>query len=232
MKQPKKFKSAGLGNKGQKSFFQIALSVDCVIFGYDNNELKILAIKSDLKEFAGQWSLLGDLVQPSEDLDQAPYRVLSEKTGLKNVFLRQVHAFGGRKRHPYGRVVTVAYYALIDISNHQLKVNNNELSWVPVRMLKKMAFDHHGILNTCLSQLCEQIFERPILFNLLPPRFTLRSLQALYESVLGEALDRRNFRKKIAGKHWLRDTGEMETGVVHRPGRLYALKPEVAKKGV
>ena len=92
MRKSKTLKATGADKKSHSDFFQIALSVDCVIFGYDDNELKILVIKSDLKEYAGQWSLLGDLVQPKEDLDQAPYRVLYEKTGLKNVFLKQVHA--------------------------------------------------------------------------------------------------------------------------------------------
>ena len=217
-------KSAAAEKQSHQSYFKIGLSVDCVIFGYDNKELQVLVIKSDLKDFAGQWSLLGDLVRPEENLDEASYRVLQERTGLKNVYLEQVHAFGERNRHPSGRVITIAYYSLIDIHNHKLQVNENELTWKPVRTLKKMAFDHRRILDTCLIRLREQIFDKPLLFNLLPAKFALRDLQELYESVLGEPLDRRNFRKKIAVKHWLRDTGETERSVVHRPGRLYAVK--------
>jgi 8-oxo-dGTP diphosphatase len=216
------FKSAAAEKRSHQSYFKIGLSVDCVIFGYADKELQVLVIKSDLKEFAGQWSLLGDLVRPEEDIDEASYRVLEERTGLKNVFLEQAQAFGECDRHPSGRVVTIAYYSLIDINNHKLQFNENELSWKPVRTLKKMAFDHRKILDTCLQRLREQVFERPLLFNLLPGKFALRDLQELYESVLGEPLDRRNFRKKIAVKEWLRDTGELERSVVHRPGRLYS----------
>lgn len=215
------FKSAAAEKRSHQSYFKIALSVDCVIFGYSEKELQVLVIKSDLKEFAGLWSLLGDLVRPEEDIDEASYRVLHERTGLKNVYLEQVHAFGECNRHPSGRVVTIAYYSLIDINNHKLKYNEHELSWQPVRTLKKMAFDHRKIIETCLQRLREQVFEKPLLFNLLPNKFALRDLQELYESVLGEPLDRRNFRKKIAVKDWLRDTGELERSVVHRPGRLY-----------
>jgi 8-oxo-dGTP diphosphatase len=215
------FKSAAAEKRIHQSYFKIALSVDCVIFGYAEKELQVLVIKSDLKEFAGQWSLLGDLVRPEENIDEASYRVLEERTGLKNVYLEQVQAFGECKRHPSGRVVTIAYYSLIDISNHKLQLNDNDLSWRPIRSLRKMAFDHRQILDTCLQRLREQVFEKPLLFNLLPAKFALRNLQELYESVLGESLDRRNFRKKIAVKEWLRETGELERSVLHRPGRLY-----------
>ncbi|MBM3432879.1 MAG: NUDIX hydrolase [Bacteroidetes bacterium] len=214
-------KSAAVEKRIHQSYFKIALSVDCVIFGYAEKELQVLVIKSDLKEFAGQWSLLGDLVRPEENIDKASYRVLEERTGLKNVYLEQVQAFGECKRHPSGRVVTIAYYSLLDISNHKLQLSDNDLCWRPVRSLRKMAFDHRQILDTCLQRLREQVFEKPLLFNLLPNKFALRNLQELYESVLGETLDRRNFRKKIAVKEWLQETGEMERSVLHRPGRLY-----------
>ncbi len=217
-------KSAASEKRSHLSYFKIGLSVDCVIFGYADKELQGLVIKSDLKEFAGQWSLLGDLVRPEEDLDKASYRVLEERTGLKNVYLEQVQTFGDRERHPSGRVVTVAYYSLIDMHHHKLQFNENELCWRPVRILKKMAFDHRKILDTCLLRLREQVFEKPLLINLLPVKFSLRDLQELYESVLGEPLDRRNFRKKIAVKDWVRETGEMEKFVHHRPGRLYTRK--------
>ncbi|MFN4892850.1 MAG: NUDIX hydrolase [Bacteroidota bacterium] len=215
-------KSAASEKRSHQSYFKIGLSVDCVIFGYADKQLQVLVIKSDLKEFAGQWSLLGDLVRPEENIDEASYRVLEQRTGLKNVFLEQAQAFGECNRHPSGRVVTIAYYSLINISNHKLQFNENELFWKPVLDQKKMAFDHRKILDTCLQRLRDQVFEKPLLFNLLPAKFTLRDLQELYESVLGEPLDRRNFRKKIAMKDWLRDTGQLEKSVLHRPGRLYS----------
>ena len=123
-------------------YFNIAISVDCVIFGYDEKELKVLLIKSDLQEFAGLYSLLGDLIRPDEDLDTASYRILKERTGMDDVYLEQVHAFGSIKRHPSGRVITITYYSLIDIKHHKLQLNHNELHWHPISEVKKMAFDH------------------------------------------------------------------------------------------
>ena len=116
---------------------KIALSVDCAIFGFEEDKLKILLIKSDLSKFKHQWTLLGDLVMPDEDIDEAAYRVLNQRTGLENVFLEQVHTFGAVKRHPAGRVVTVAYFSLVSVASHKLKVLDNELHW-------------HDVNNICL----------------------------------------------------------------------------------
>ena len=204
-----------------REFFQTAISVDCVIFGFDNNELKVLLIKSDLEEFEDQWSLLGDLVRPEEDLDYASYRVLKERTGLDDVYLEQVYTFGNVKRHPAGRVITSAYYSLINIKDHQLKIAHNELHWHPVNEITTLAFDHKQILDTCLKRLQSKIEEHPIVFNLLPEKFSLRELQSLYESILGVKMDRRNFRKKFFLMDWLIDMNELEQDVPHRPGRLY-----------
>ena len=106
---------------------RIALSVDCVIFGFDENKLKVLLIRSDLKKYKGKWSLLGDLIKPTEDLDKSAYRILQQRTGLDDIYLEQVHTFGEIKRHPAGRVITVAYYSLINIQHHKLKIYDNEL---------------------------------------------------------------------------------------------------------
>src|SRR4029078_8807735 len=175
-------------------YFNIAISVDCVIFGYDKKELKVLLIKSDLEEFYGLWSLLGDLVRPNEDLEAASYRILKERTGLDDVYLEQVYTFGSLNRHPSGRVITVAYYSLVDINHHQLKLTHNELHWHKLGDLKHLAFDHKTILNTCLQRIHEQVLEKPIIFNLLPEKFSLRELQELYQAILDINLDRRNFR--------------------------------------
>lgn len=204
-----------------KQFFQIAISVDCVIFGFENNELKVLLIKSDLEEYKGKWTLLGDLVKPDEDLDSASYRVLQERTGLNDVFLEQVHTFGDVNRHPAGRVITTAYYSLVNIKDHQLKLEHNQLHWHSVSDLSKLAFDHKKILITCIKQLQEKIMEHPIVFNLLPEKFSLRELQSLYEAILDVKLDRRNFRKKFFLMDWLIDLDELEQDVPHRPGKLY-----------
>jgi len=211
-------------------YFNIAVSVDCVIFCYENKELKVLLIKSDLAEFSGLFSLLGDLVRPDEDLDSASYRILREKTGLDNVYLEQVHTFGSISRHPSGRVITTAYYSLIDAGHHKFRLNHNDLQWHGMKSIKKLAFDHKIILDTCLSRLREQVMENPVIFNLLPEKFSLRELQELYEAILSTELDRRNFRKKIAIKDWLIDLNEMESDVPHRPGKLYSLKTEFKVK--
>ena len=223
-------KTAAFEKSTHSDFFNIAVSVDCVIFGYHDKQLKVLLIESDLEEFSGLWSLLGDLVRPNEDLQEAPYRVLLDRTGLKDVYLEQVHTFGGLNRHPSGRVVTTAYYSLINMANHQPSSSGNEAQWQPVNTIKKLAFDHKLILDTCLNRLREQIMEHPIVFNLLGEKFSLRQLQDLYEAILGIELDRRNFRKRIMLKGWLVDLNEMEEDVPHRPGKLYKLRNQLQKE--
>ena len=219
-------KTAELEKSTHQEFFNIALSVDCVILGYEEKQLKVLLIKSDLKEFEELWSLLGDLVMPNEDLEAAPYRVLKQRTGLKDVYLEQVQTFGKVARHPSGRVITKAYYSLINVKNHQFQPDENELHWHTVSEIEKLAFDHKLILDTCIERLREQVMEHPIVFNLLPEKFSLRELQDLYEAILGCELDRRNFRKRIMLKNWLIDLNQMEEDVPHRPGKLYKLKPQ------
>ena len=205
-----------------REYFQIGVSIDCVILGYEKGKLKVLLIECKLKEYKGLWSLLGDILQPEEDIDEASYRILKDRTGLDDVFLEQVQTFGSVKRHPGGRVITVGYYSLINIRDHQLKLSDNILHWHLVNELKEMAFDHNKILETTLCKLRTRIMEEPIIFNLLPKKFSLRELQSVYEAILGSKLDRRNFRKKIFLTDWLIDLNEFETDVTHRPGKLYA----------
>jgi 8-oxo-dGTP diphosphatase len=217
-------KTAEVEKSSHLDFFNIAVSVDCVLFSYEKKELKVLLIKSDLKEFEGLWSVLGDLVKPDEDLEDAPYRVLKDRTGLDDVYLQQVYTFGTIKRHPSGRVITVAYYSLVNMDHHKIQLTDNELHWHPVNAIDEMAFDHKLILETCLKKLQEMVMEQPVVFNLLPEKFSLRELQDVYEAILGTELDRRNFRKKISLKNWIVDLNEMEEDVPHRPGKLYKLK--------
>jgi len=200
---------------------RIALSVDCVIFGFDENKLKVLLIRSDLKKFQGKWSLLGDLVSPDEDLDAAAYRILKQRTGLSDVYLEQIHTFGAVNRHPAGRVVTVAYCSLINIQHHKLKILDNELHWHDVQNVSDLAFDHQQLFSTCYHRLQKRIQEHPLGFNLLPKKFSLRDLQNLYEAILDTKMDRRNFRKKFFAMDFLIDLEEMEQDVPHRPGKLY-----------
>lgn len=230
MTKETQLKTAELEKISHLDYFNIAISVDCVIFCYDSKELKVLLIKSDLEEFSGLYSLLGDLVRPDEDLDSASYRILQERTGMADVYLEQVHTFGSINRHPSGRVITTAYYSLIDSTHQKLKLNNNKLQWLPVKGLKKLAFDHKIIVDTCLNRLRDQVLNQPVIFNLLPEKFSLRELQELYQAILGVELDRRNFRKKIAVKDWLLDLNEMESDVPHRPGKLYSTKTGIKEK--
>ncbi|MDP4149154.1 MAG: NUDIX domain-containing protein [Bacteroidota bacterium] len=208
----------------------IGISVDCVIFGFDDNELKVLLIKSDLEGFEDKFSLLGDLVHNHEDLDQAAYRILRERTGMDDVYLEQVRSFGQIGRHPAGRVVTIAYASLVNIEHHKLKILANEVHWHRVTTISEMAFDHKTILMVCYEWLQRRIQEHPLGFSLLPKQFSLRELQNLYEAILDVKLDRRNFRKKFFSMDLLEDTGELETDVPHRPGKLYRFNYDKYKK--
>ncbi len=200
---------------------KVLLTVDCVIFGFEENKLKVLLIKSDLEVFDGKLSLLGDFVKENEELDDAAYRILKERTGMNDVFLEQVSAFGQPGRHPGGRVITIAYCSLLNINHHELKIHANDLHWHDVSGIQEMAFDHKIILDACYTWLQKRIQEHPLGFNLLPDKFSLRELQNLYEAILGVSLDRRNFRKKFASMELLIDIDEMEQDVPHRPGKLY-----------
>ena len=212
---------------------KVPLTVDCVIFGFEENKLKVLSIKSDLELYQGKLSLLGDMVKDNEELDDAAYRILKERTGMDDVFLDQVRAFGHPSRHPGGRVITVAYCSLLNINHHALMIHDNDLHWHSVSSLEEMAFDHKEIVDVCYAWLQKRIQEHPLGFNLLPEKFSLRELQNLYEAILGVSLDRRNFRKKFASMKLLIDTNEMETDVPHRPGKLYKFnfeKYEMSKR--
>lgn len=210
------------------SFFKSAFSVDNVIFGFDEGDLKVLLIKRGEAPFKGKWALPGDLVYPNEDLSTAAKRVLFELTGLKDVFLEQVGAFGDVNRHPLGRVITIAYYSLIKISDYEVTPASfaKKAHWHSVADAKELAFDHNQILNTSFARLKEVVRTRPVGFELLPPKFTLTELQHLYESILETPLDKRNFRKKILSMKLLIDLQETQEGVAHRPAKLYEFDEE------
>lgn len=203
------------------SYPAFPITVDCVIFGFEENELKVLLIRSDLQYFQGKWSLLGDILKQDEEVEAAAYRVLLQRTGMNGVFLEQVKTFGRPDRHPGGRVITIAYCSLLNIRHHELKIYDNELHWHSVTSLADMAFDHQLIVDECYQWLKKRIQEHPLAFNLLPEKFSLRELQSLYETILGVELDRRNFRKKFFSMDFLIDMDEYEENVPHRPGKLY-----------
>jgi 8-oxo-dGTP diphosphatase len=213
-----------------QSYPQVPLTVDCVIFGFEENKLKVLLIRSDLEIFKGKWSLLGDVVHANETLEEAADRVLLQRTGMTNVYLKQVHTFSSPNRHPGGRVVSAAYASLLNIQHHELRITENELHWHNVRTVKELAFDHKEIIDTCYHWLQKRIQEHPLGFNLLPEKFSLRELQNLYEAILNVELDRRNFRKKFFSMDFLIDTGELEEDVKHRPGKLYQFNFEKYEK--
>ena len=231
MQRSVQLKTAAIEKSSHLEYFNIAVSVDCVIFGYEDKRLKVLLIKSDLKEFEGLYSLLGDLVKPDEHMEDAPYRVLQQRTGLHDVYLEQVQTFGNIGRHPSGRVITTAYYSLVNIKSHKLQLTDNELHWHYVDEIDRLAFDHKLILDTSLQRLREKVLEHPVIFNLLPDKFSLRELQDLYEAILGHELDRRNIRKRITLKNLLVDLNEMEEDVPHRPGKLYKVRSQLKNNG-
>jgi 8-oxo-dGTP diphosphatase len=209
-------------------FFNVALSVDNVIFGFDEGDLKILLIKRGEEPYNGFWALPGHYVFDSEDLDGAARRVLKELTGISDVYLEQVETFGANDRHPFGRVVTVAYFSLIKINDYQLQPSSmaETAVWHSIKDLDKLAFDHNDIVNSCLKRLKLLVKTRPIGFELLPPQFSLNQLQHLYEAILGTRLDKRNFRKKFLTMNLLIDLGEIQNSVAHRPAKLYSFDQE------
>ena len=208
----------------------VPVTVDCVIFGFDENELKVLLIRTDLKYYKNMWSVLGEIVLDNEELDEAAYRILKERTGMNDVYLDQVRAFSKIDRHPGGRVLTVAYCSLLNINHHELKIHDHEIHWHSFSSITELSFDHKEILDECYKWLQKRIQEHPLGFNLLADKFSLRELQNLYEAILNLKLDRRNFRKKFASMDLLIDVGEMEEDVPHRPGKLYKFNFEKYEK--
>ena len=209
-------------------FFKSAFSVDNVIFGFNEGDLKILLIKRGEEPFNDMWALPGDLVYPDESLKASSKRVLKQLTGLENLYLEQVKAFGIPDRHPVGRVITIAYYALVRIDRFSIKASSwaQEAKWHLIKDVPQLAFDHNIILDTCFASLKKKIKTQPIGFELLPPKFTLTELQHLYEAILELELDKRNFRKKILSMQLLVDLDEHQKGVAHRPAKMYRFNKE------
>jgi 8-oxo-dGTP diphosphatase len=211
-----------------KKYFTLAFSIDCVVFGFDGEDLKILLIERGEDPFDGFWALPGDLVAPDEDLNSSVNRVLKELTGLSDLFFEQVETFGAVDRHPLGRVLTTGYYTLVKISDYELNPSSfaAEARWLNVNDVKELAFDHNQILDSCIQRLQKSVRTRPIGFELLPPHFTLTELQGLYEAILNIELDIRNFRKKILQMNFLKETGHVQQNVSHRPAKLYQFDEE------
>jgi 8-oxo-dGTP diphosphatase len=200
-----------------------ALTVDCVVFGLDEEDLKVLLIQRDLEPFAGRWALPGGFVHVDETIDQAALRELQEETGLSRVYLEQLYTIGELDRDPRERVVTVAHYALVRLSDHQVKAATDAraAAWFGVDDLPRLAFDHAAIVDRALTRLRGKVRYQPIGFELLPAKFSLTRLQRMYEIILERPLDKRNFRKKVLGLGILQELDEVEQDVTHRAARLF-----------
>jgi len=200
-----------------------ALTVDCVVFGFDDGDLKVLLIQRNEPPFEGEWALPGGFVRMDESLEEAARRELEEETGAREMFLEQFGSFGDVHRDPRGRVVTVAYYALVKLSDQSIRAETDARSaeWRPMRALPPLAFDHEMILARALARLKEKVRREPVGFELLPKKFKLTQIQHLYEAVLGRTLDKRNFRKKLLRLGLLVPLDEQETDVRHRAAQLF-----------
>lgn len=200
-----------------------AVTVDCVVFGFDEGALEVLLIQRRVPPFEHTWALPGGFVQMDESLEDAARRELAEETGITRVFLEQLCTFGEPERDPRGRVITVAYYALAKLTDHVVRAATDaeSVAWFQVRDLPTLAFDHERIIEVAHDRLRGKVRYAPLGFELLPPRFTLTELQRLYETILETELDKRNFRKKILAMDLLVETDEVQKDVAHRAARLY-----------
>jgi 8-oxo-dGTP diphosphatase len=200
-----------------------ALTVDCVVFGLDEDQLRVLLIQRDRPPFEGKWALPGGFVHVDESVDDAARRELVEETGLHDVFLEQLYTFGEVTRDPRERVVSIAYYALVNLADHPARAATDarDAAWFAANDPPTLAFDHAAIVATALERLRGKVRYQPLGFELLPAKFTLSQLQHLYELVLERELDKRNFRKRVLAMGLLLETDETEQDVAHRAARLY-----------
>jgi len=215
-----------------------ALTVDGVVFGFDDADLKLLLIQRALDPFQGKWALPGGFVRIEEGLEQAARRELAEETGITRLYLEQLFTFGDPKRDPRERVVSVAYYALVKLAAHRVRAASDarHAAWFPVADLPALAFDHAAIVELAFQRLKTKVRYEPIGFELLPEKFALSELQRLYEVILAQPIDKRNFRKKILSMGLLQDTDEIQQDVTHRAARLYRFEPrryeQLKRKGL
>ncbi len=205
------------------------LSIDCVIVGFTNNGLQILLVEHAEGISKGLWALPGGWIRYNEGLDDAAYRILRDLTGVRDVFLEQLKAFGGLDRYPSRRVITIAYYSLVRPETYDIipGFTASDARWYNLSEIGKLPYDHQQIIAFCMQQLKYKVRHEPIGFNLLPEKFTLLQLQSLYESILGTTLDKPNFRRKIMKMNLLVDCHEKQQDVAHRAANLYRFDLEV-----
>ena len=207
------------------------VSVDCIIFGFDGGELKLLLLKRNFEPAMGEWSLMGGFVEDEESVNDAAKRVLRELTGLEDVYMEQVAAFGEVNRDPGERVISVAFYALININEYNRElVRKNNAFWISINELPKLIFDHAEMVKQALHQMRIKASNSPIGFNLLPELFTLPQLQSLYEAIYGETLDKRNFRTRVKDMSFIEETGLKSKDTTRRKANLYKFNNTVYNK--
>ncbi len=204
-------------------FFSYSFSLDCVIFGYIDGKINVMLVKRAMEPYLGEWAIPGDLLYPDEDLPDAASRILSELTKLDNVELHQGRTFGKPDRHPQGRVITNAYFALVKMESIQAKASSwaEQIKWVPIDEVEQLAFDHNEILESTYQILKYKLKREPVCFQLLSDKFTLHEMQQLYEFAFDLELDKANFRKKIKPIPLI-SLNEKQKNVKHRPANLFA----------
>ena len=194
-----------------KSHDRILLAVDCIIFGFDGRQLQGLFIKRGFEPEKGKWSLMGGFVNEDESVDGAASRVLHALTGMKDIYMEQLYCFGETDRDTAGRVVSVAFFALINIAEYSEQLQQeHEAGWFPLQKIPPLIFDHRQMVLKAKERLMEKVASHPIGFALLPRKFTLPQLQSLYEAIYGEPIDKRNFTRKILSLKILNKLNEKE----------------------
>ena len=203
-------------------YSKVYVSVDCIIFGFDEGQLRVLIGKRQLDPGRGEWSLYGGFVGANESIDDAASRTLFELTGLRNLYMRQVGAFGNIDRDPGERVISVAYYALINVKDYDDNLRREHgVEWVNIKQLPPMYSDHRDMIRKARRMMREKIKSEPISFRLLPSLFTLTQLQRLYEAVHGEEVDKRNFRKRVKEMEFIEKTELIDKTGSKRGAYLY-----------
>ncbi len=204
------------------------VSVDCVILGYQNDELKLLLYPRSFEPSKGKWSLLGGFVQENESGDEAAARILKQTTGLDQIFLKQVEAFSAPARDPEARVISLAYYALIRIDLHdEEKVKENGAYWIPIRKLPQLIFDHQAMFEKALTKLQQKAVYSLVGLELLPEKFTLIQLRKLYEAIFQREFDPGNFRKKILSLGILEKLSEKDASESKKGAFYYRAKNNI-----
>lgn len=207
------------------------VAVDCIIFGFNEDGISLLLLKRNFQPAMGEWSIMGGFVQENESADDAAKRVLHELTGLENVYMEQVGTFGDIGRDPGERVISVAYYALININDYDHKlVKEHNAFWINVKEMPTLIFDHNEMVGKARKRMQARASTRPIGFNLLPKLFTLSQLQSLYEAIYDEELDKRNFRKRIAEMDFIEKTDKIDKQGSKRGAALYQFNDKAYRK--